>query len=113
MTQVMVAYMCLVRSDPIRRTSENQRSGTMTNIGHFDTNTLPFNVAGKTNSELHEGGDHERFAHYVPKDQLEKAIFEGTPCRALCGKIWTPTRDAMKFPVCPECKEKYEQLEND
>jgi uncharacterized C2H2 Zn-finger protein len=25
--------------------------------------------------------------------------------KALCGKIWVPTRDPEKFPVCPTCKE--------
>lgn len=61
-------------------------------------------------TELTEDGDHERMSHYVPKDQLESAIFNGTPCIALCGKVWVPTRDAMKFPVCPECKEAHEAL---
>jgi hypothetical protein len=23
----------------------------------------------------------------------------------LCGKVWVPSRDPQKFPVCPECKE--------
>ena len=26
----------------------------------------------------YDGGDHERFSHYVPKDQLMKAMVEGT-----------------------------------
>lgn len=63
--------------------------------------------------KLQEPGDHERLAHYVPKEQLESAIFNGTPCIALCGKVWTPTRDSAKFPVCPECKEIYESFEDD
>ncbi len=49
--------------------------------------------------------DHDRFAHYVRKDALEKAIFDGVPTRALCGKLWLPVRDPSRFPVCPECKE--------
>jgi len=28
----------------------------------------------------------------------------------LCGKVWVPSRDPQKFPVCPECKEIYESL---
>jgi hypothetical protein len=55
-------------------------------------------------------GDHDKFAHYVPKDKLADAMVFGTPLRALCGKMWVPTRDGLKFPVCPECKEKYEQF---
>ena len=57
-----------------------------------------------------EAGDHERFSHYVPKDKLMQALVEGTPVRALCGKVWTPSRDPKRFPVCPECKEIWESL---
>lgn len=55
-------------------------------------------------------GDHERFAHYVKKNDLMPSAIEGTPLEALCGKKWVPTRDPEKFPVCPECKEIYEML---
>jgi hypothetical protein len=34
----------------------------------------------------------------------------GDPVVALCGKVWTPSRDPKRFPVCPECKEIYESL---
>jgi hypothetical protein len=34
----------------------------------------------------------------------------GTPVVALCGKVWVPTRAPEKFPVCPECKEVWEQM---
>lgn len=59
---------------------------------------------------LDEPGDHDKFAHYVPKDALMEAIVSGIPLTALCGKQWVPTRDGLKFPVCPECKEIYEDL---
>ncbi len=52
-----------------------------------------------------DDGDHERFSHYVPKDKLTAAMVEGTPVVALCGKVWVPSRDPQRFPVCPECKE--------
>lgn len=58
-------------------------------------------------------GDHDTFAHYVEKDKLADAIIFGTPLLALCGKMWVPSKDALKYPVCPECKEKYEQYEDD
>jgi len=32
----------------------------------------------------------------------------GTPVVALCGKVWVPSRDPQRFPVCPECKEIWE-----
>lgn len=58
-----------------------------------------------------EGGDHERFSHYVPKDKLTEAMVNGTPVIALCGKVWVPSRDPQKFPVCPDCKEIWDSLQ--
>lgn len=58
-----------------------------------------------------EPGDHEKFAHYVDKTKLADAIVFGTPLQALCGKFWVPTRDGLKFPVCPDCKEIWEGLD--
>jgi hypothetical protein len=58
-------------------------------------------------------GDHERFSHYVARDRMLEAVVEGTPVRALCGKLWVPSRDPQRFPVCPECKEIWEQLRDD
>ena len=57
-----------------------------------------------------EEGDHERFSHYVRKDNLTEAMVMGTPVVALCGKVWVPSRDPERFPVCPECKEIWESL---
>ena len=37
----------------------------------------------------------------------------GTPVVALCGKVWVPSRAPEKFPVCPECKEIWEDLKKD
>ena len=55
-------------------------------------------------------GDHERFSHYVPKDKLMEAMVNGTPVVALCGKVWVPSRDPDRFPVCPECKEIWDSV---
>ena len=60
-----------------------------------------------------DSGDHERFSHYVPKDKLTEAMVMGTPVVALCGKVWVPSRDPQRFPVCPECKEAWEHLKDD
>lgn len=57
-----------------------------------------------------EDGDHDRFAHYVEKTELTEAIVMGYPVVALCGKIWVPSRDPERFPLCPACKEEYEKL---
>ncbi len=59
-----------------------------------------------------EAGDHERFSHYVPRDTLTEAMVMGTPVVALCGKVWVPSRDPQRFPVCPECKEIWEGMES-
>jgi hypothetical protein len=59
-----------------------------------------------------EPGDHERYSHYVRKDKVVESAVMGNPVVALCGKVWIPNRDPEKFPVCPECKEIYEQMRN-
>ena len=63
----------------------------------------------RTDLRLDEG-DHERLSHYADKDKIMEAMVNGTPVRALCGKVWVPTRDPQRFPICPECKEIYESL---
>ena len=55
-------------------------------------------------------GDHDRFAHYVKKEQILESAVTGKPVKALCGKKWTPGRDPDKFPVCPTCREIYERM---
>lgn len=53
-------------------------------------------------------GDHERFSHYADRDKITEAMVTGTPVVALCGKVWIPSRDPKKFPVCPECQRLYD-----
>jgi len=60
----------------------------------------------------YDPGDEERFAHYAERDKIMEASVFGTPLVALCGKVWVPSRDPSKFPVCPECKEIFEGLES-
>ncbi len=50
-----------------------------------------------------DDGDHDRFAHYTRRADANRAYVEGTPIRALCGKVWVPSRDPSRYPVCPEC----------
>lgn len=59
---------------------------------------------------LLDQGDHERFAHYVQKNKIVESAVMGSAVVALCGKVWIPSRDPQKFPVCPTCKEIYEGL---
>jgi hypothetical protein len=56
-------------------------------------------------------GDHERYSHYVDKHKLTEAMVMGTPVVALCGKVWVPSRAPEKFPVCPGCKDIWEQMQ--
>jgi hypothetical protein len=71
-----------------------------------DTNTV---VQERVDYRLDEG-DHERLSHYADKDKLMEAMVNGTPVVALCGKVWVPSRDPSRFPICPECREIYESL---
>jgi hypothetical protein len=57
-----------------------------------------------------EPGDHERFAHYVRKEKILESALSGDPVVALCGKVWVPGRDPNRVPVCPVCKEIYQNL---
>jgi hypothetical protein len=50
-------------------------------------------------------GDHDRFAHYVRKKDLEKARRKGGTVVALCGKRWKPQGDPSRYPMCPTCSE--------
>ncbi|WP_124039297.1 DUF3039 domain-containing protein [Neoactinobaculum massilliense] len=60
--------------------------------------------------EEHAPGDEERYAHYVRKERITESAVFGKPVVALCGKIWTPTRNPDRFPICPTCKAIYEQM---
>ena len=55
-------------------------------------------------------GNHDKFAHYAPKTEIERAVFDGVEIIALCGKKWRPEGDFAGYPVCPTCKERFEQL---
>jgi hypothetical protein len=61
-------------------------------------------------SPVTDDGDHDRFSHYVRKADAARAAVEGTPVVALCGKVWVPSRDPDKYPVCKTCAEIREQL---
>lgn len=67
-------------------------------------------VEDRRTEEAYEEGDHDRFSHYAAKDKLTEAMVMGTPVVALCGKVWVPSRDPKKYPICPVCKEIWESL---
>ena len=53
----------------------------------------------------YQSGDHERHSHYVNKNKIVQSAVMGSAVEALCGKVWIPSRDPQKFPVCPTCQE--------
>ena len=61
----------------------------------------------------YQSGDHERYSHYVRKNKIMQSAVFGSAVEALCGKVWVPSRDPEKFPVCPTCEEIYQKLKAD
>jgi hypothetical protein len=61
----------------------------------------------------YQSGDHERYSDYVNKNKIVESAVMGNAVEALCGKVWIPSRDPQKFPVCPTCQEIYEALKKD
>lgn len=57
-----------------------------------------------------DDGDGDRFAHFVRRDRVNSSVVTGQPVVALCGKVWIPSRDASKYPVCPKCKALRDQM---
>ncbi len=64
----------------------------------------------KVDRGLDDGGDHDKFSHYVKKNAIMPSAVDGTPVIALCGKKWVPNRDPQRYSICPECKEIFESL---
>lgn len=82
----------------------------MSRIGFGPATTLAEEVREDRRTLPSDGGDHDRFSHYVDKHKLTEATVMGTPVVALCGKVWVPSRAPESFPVCPECQEIWEGL---
>lgn len=75
-------------------------------------------VAPVTPDQQLDEGDHERMSHIVLEGfrlkrgpfvrtgpNVMEGLVNGTPVRALCGKVWVPNRDPQRFPLCPTCRE--------
>jgi hypothetical protein len=56
------------------------------------------------------GGDADRYAHYVSRRSMMEARKTGRPVVALCGKVWVPKHNPAGYPICPDCKRIYEQM---
>lgn len=64
--------------------------------------------------EILQTGEPE-VAHIVKTEPGESAVAKvtearvmGTAIEALCGAIFTPSKDATKLPLCSKCKEIYD-----
>lgn len=57
-----------------------------------------------------DNGDSNHFAHYAEKVSVTEGYVLGTPVMAICGKVFVPSRDPEKFPICPVCKEIMDSL---
>lgn len=65
----------------------------------------------RIDSEVTQEGDHDKMAHIVyPKEAITEALVTGNPVRALCGKMWTPSHDPERYPVCKTCIETFEEV---
>jgi len=51
-----------------------------------------------------------KFAHYADSVSVTEGYIMGKAVMAICGKLFVPTRDPNKFPICPICKELAEAL---
>jgi hypothetical protein len=67
-------------------------------------------ILEETRTTPTNNGDHDRFSHYVHKNDMMQGLVYGQPIMAICGKIWIPEQDGSKFPICPECKEIYNSI---
>lgn len=48
-------------------------------------------------------GDDDAMAHIVSKDEQMRGYVGGETIKALCGKVWVPTRDYQGLPICQAC----------
>jgi hypothetical protein len=78
----------------------------MVGMSSTETEAGPEVKTGSPAPRLDEG-DHDRFAHYVigGTEAIVQSMVTGEPVTALCGKVWVPSRDPERYPVCPECQE--------
>lgn len=70
-------------------------------IGMSDTSTLE---RTELEFELDDEGNR-KYAHYAESASVTEGYVLGTPVLAICGKLFIPSRDPKKFPICPICKE--------
>lgn len=55
-------------------------------------------------------GDDDALAHIVMKEDQMKGYLSGEPIKALCGKVWVPSRDYAGLAICPSCEAERDRL---
>ena len=60
--------------------------------------------------EIDTDTGNPKYAHYAESTSVTEGYVLGTPVLAICGKLFIPSRDPEKFPLCPICKEIAEAL---
>jgi hypothetical protein len=59
-------------------------------------------------------GNANEVFHYVRKNKIAESAVMGTMVEALCGEVFPVTKSPKPgSPVCPACKEIYQQLKKD
>ena len=54
--------------------------------------------------------EEPKFSHYADSVSVTEGYITGKAVVAICGKVFVPSRDPKKFPICPICKELAEAL---
>ena len=54
--------------------------------------------------------DEPEVAHIAPAADVSRAYVTGEAITALCGKVFVPTRDPNRYPVCEPCKAILDQI---
>lgn len=57
-----------------------------------------------------DGGNADRFTHYVSRDHTAKSRAIGRPVVTLCDKVWVPKHDPPRYLAYPDCKRIYEEM---
>jgi hypothetical protein len=65
----------------------------------------------KLETKIDDPGDHDRFAHFFSKRDLDRALLDGAEITALCGKVDRPLRGIEGRSVCTDCKEIWTSLD--
>lgn len=54
--------------------------------------------------------DVPNLAHYAEASAVTEGYILGKAVLAICGAIFVPSRDPLKYPICPNCKELLDTL---